>query len=41
VDVVQRNFLPDFMNKQRNVISPREAEGIFEFLKIGKAGSPL
>ncbi len=41
VDVVQRNALPDFMNKQKNVISPREAEGIFEFLKIGKAGSPL
>ncbi|HSL91052.1 MAG TPA: NERD domain-containing protein [Candidatus Limnocylindrales bacterium] len=41
VDVVQRNTLPDFMNKQKNVISPREAEGIFEFLKIGKAGSPL
>lgn len=41
VDVVQRNTLPDFMNKQKNVISPREAEGIFEFLKIGKTGSPL
>ena len=41
VDVVQRNTLPDFMNRQRNVITPREAEGIFEFLKIGKAGSPL
>jgi len=41
VDVVQRNGLPDFMNRQRNVISPREAEGIFEFLKIGNYGSPL
>lgn len=41
VDVVQRNALPDFMARQRSVITPREAEGIFEFLKIGKAGSPL
>lgn len=41
VDVVQRNTLPEFMNRQRNVITPREAEGIFEFLKIGKSGSPL
>jgi hypothetical protein len=41
VEVVQRNFLPDFMNRRKNVISPRDAEGVFEFLKIGKAGSPL
>lgn len=41
VEVVQRNTLPDFMNRRRNVITPREAEGIFEFLKIGDAGSPL
>lgn len=41
VEVVQRNTLPDFMNRRRNVITTREAEGIFEFLKIGEAGSPL
>ncbi|PWB66490.1 MAG: hypothetical protein C3F14_04025 [Deltaproteobacteria bacterium] len=41
VEVVQRSALPDFMNRRKNVITPREAEGIFEFLKIGEAGSPL
>ncbi|MGE5700449.1 MAG: nuclease-related domain-containing protein [Deltaproteobacteria bacterium] len=41
VEVVQRNALPAFMNRRKNVITPREAEGIFEFLKIGEAGSPL
>jgi hypothetical protein len=41
VEVVQRNAISDFMNRRRNVITPREAEGIFEFLKIGEAGSPL
>ncbi len=41
VEVVQRNALPAFMNRRKNRITPREAEGIFEFLKIGKVGSPL
>jgi hypothetical protein len=41
VEVVQRNALSAFMNRRKNVITPREAEGIFEFLKIGAAGSPL
>lgn len=41
VEVVQRNALAAFMNRRKNMITPREAEGIFEFLKIGKAGSPL
>lgn len=41
VDVLQRSDLPDFLSRRKNVITPREAEGIFEFLKIGKDGSPL
>ena len=41
VEVVQRNALPAFMMRRKNRITPREAEGIFEFLKIGNAGSPL
>jgi hypothetical protein len=41
VEVLQRSALPDFMNRRKSVITPREAEGIFEFLKIGEAGSPL
>ena len=41
VDVLQRSDLPAFMNRRKNVITPREAEGIFEFLQIGKDGSPL
>jgi len=41
VEVLQRNALPAFMNRRKNVITPREAEGIFEFLKIGQDCSPL
>lgn len=41
VEVMQRNALPAFMNRRKDKITPREAEGIFEFLKIGKVGSPL
>jgi hypothetical protein len=40
VEVVHRNTLPAFMNRRKNMITPREAEGIFKFLKIGKTGFP-
>ncbi len=41
VEVLHRNGLPEFMRRRKDVISAREAEGIFEFLKIGIAGSSL
>ncbi len=41
VEVLQKNALPAYMKRRKDVISPRDAEGIFEFLKIGQAGSPI
>jgi hypothetical protein len=41
LEVMQRNALPDFMKRRKDVISARDAEGIFEFLKIGQADSPI
>jgi hypothetical protein len=41
VEVMQWNALPAFMNRRKNLISAREAEGIFEFLKIGCLDSTL
>jgi len=41
VEVMHRNALPAFMKRRKDVISAREAEGIFEFLKIGWEGSSI
>jgi hypothetical protein len=41
VEVMHRNALPAFMKRRKDVISAREAEGIFEFLKIGLTDSPI
>lgn len=41
LEVMHRNTLPDFMKRRKDVMSAREAEGILEFLKIGRAQSPL
>jgi hypothetical protein len=41
VEVMHRNALPAFMNRRKDLISAREAEGIFEFLKIGCLDSTL
>jgi hypothetical protein len=41
LEILDRNALPAFMKSRKDVISSKEAEGIFEYLKIGNADSPL
>jgi hypothetical protein len=41
MEILDRNALPAFMKARKDVISSKEAEGIFEYLKIGNADSPL
>jgi hypothetical protein len=41
VEVLPLHRLPEFMRRRKDLISAREAEGIFEFLKIGFDGSSL
>jgi hypothetical protein len=41
LEILDMNALPSFMKSRKDVLSAKEAEGIFEYLKIGNAGSPL